>query len=587
MTFRKYSQISVFILLVLTLAGCGGSTSGGDDDGDSESGDGENPNGNTATQIDLIASSTSLPSAAIQSENGVDLTALLRDANNNSVVEPDVAFSSDAGRLETESAGTESATAVLFNDPDHANRTITVQAEADGIRDEIRVDVTGTELTLEGPDAIARGESATFTTRLSDSSGDPITAATIDVDTDPTAQVSASTMDTNSAGEATFTVSEQEAGRNTIRVSSRGAEIEKQITVGGKGLSFSQADEEDDSPTVGDTEQITVVYSGNNGPIADSDITFTASRGTLGHDVVTTDSQGEATTQIQSNVAGATNVTASVDGKRASRIIRFMAAEPATLVLNAASATITGNSTTNLTATARDGFSNPVANETINFRLGEDSAGTLSSSQTRTDTSGTARVVYTAPPSSVSEPVEIVSSVATDETLEDSTTITVAGEALSIRLGTGGPAELASDGTTYDAPYAALISDAAGNPVSDATLRLNVRAIAYRANDSPDTGCRTEDENNNGVLDPREDRNDNETLDPGQVVTVPSSPELDGSGVARFDITYLSRFAERVKVRLTATADSAGSEGDESLEFDLEGSPSGDNPFEYDCAVDR
>ncbi|GAB3680836.1 hypothetical protein GCM10028792_26280 [Salinisphaera aquimarina] len=589
-------MIAIIFLIALTLSACGGSTSGSDSDANDDSGNGGGADNGDAvsdvSQLDLIASATTLTSAAVQNESGVVLTAIARDSDNNAVADPDIEFNASSGRLEldtgTSSNGT--ATALLYNDPDRANRTITVTASSGGVSDSIQIEVSGTRLSIAGPDAVATGDDARFTATLVDSSGDPIQGAALTLQSELNPPVSAGTVDTNASGEATFRVTETNPGTDNVSASGRGATAVKTVKVGGERITFVTATDEE-PPTVG-TEPLPlqVRYSDDSGPIVDQQVAFTASRGDLRPESPPTNAQGIAETTLQSRVAGPSTVTASAGGVQASRTINFRAADPSTLILNAASTTLAPNESTTLRVTVRDEFSNLVEDERVNFALAGGGSGTLSSSQALTNDAGVATVTYTAGSSSATEPVEITATVAADDSITDSASLTIAGEALSIRLGTGSAPDLSTDGTTYAWPYAVLISDAAGNPVSEASLRLSIRSQAYQASDNPDGSiiCPSEDINNNGILDADEDDGDgdngNGTLEPGRVATVPVSPTLDDSGVARFDVTYLSRFAQRVEVELTATAEAAGSEGAESLTFVLDGARAGTNPFDSDCS---
>ena len=82
--------------------------------------------------------------------------------------------------------------------------------------------------------------------------------------------------------------------------------------------------------------------------------------------------------------------------------------------------------------------------------------------------------------------------------------------------------------------------------------------------------CLNEDLNQNGILDPGEDFNGNGRLDPGNVATVSkTSLTTDASGFAYFDVLYAQQYAQWVRKELTARANVAGSQATETARFIL------------------
>ncbi|MFZ4790889.1 MAG: beta strand repeat-containing protein [Candidatus Competibacteraceae bacterium] len=83
-------------------------------------------------------------------------------------------------------------------------------------------------------------------------------------------------------------------------------------------------------------------------------------------------------------------------------------------------------------------------------------------------------------------------------------------------------------------------------------------------------GCLNEDLNQNGILDPGEDFNGNGRLDPGNVATVSkTSLTTDATGFAYFDVLYAQQYAQWVREELTARANVAGSQATETARFIL------------------
>lgn len=577
----------VVALLVLLISACtAGHDTSNDNSGNNSSSTTTGPTTSSATRVDLIASSPTLDSSAIKDSGGVTLTAIVRDANNNGVPSPQVSFQASSGRIvagSSNSAGT--ATAMLYNDPDRADRDIAVTATLGGLSDSQTISATGTTLSLTGPASVAPGDRATFQVLLRGSDGQPIARAPVKVS--PAASITPlnGTLDTDASGEVRFAFSSDQRQTVDVTAKARGASATKSISVDGNGLAFVGTVE---SAEVGHEIPLSVHDLNENGqPIAGQTISFSASRGQLSAPSATTDNSGIANIQLTATVAGDVNVIASTDnGQQTAQRVRFTAANPATLVLNASPTTLAPRDTSQITAALFDKYGNPVTGRDVDFRLAASSPGSLSEARVTTDDSGIASTTYTAGPTSTSDDIKVTASAVDDATVLDTATLRVAGKPLAITLGTGGAPKLSSDGTTYSTPYAVLVTDAAGNPVSSADLQLRVRALSYQAANQEQPLCLNEDTNNDGILEPSEDRNKDGRLEPGQVASVPSAPSLDDSGTARFDVTYLSRYANLVKVRLTATANVAGSQNSQAIDFDLKGTSSSDaDPFPAPCSA--
>ncbi|MFT4047892.1 MAG: Ig-like domain-containing protein [Solimonas sp.] len=97
-------KLGAALLCALMLAGCGGG--GFDDDDDTH---GSTTAGASAASINIIAGSSQLPLAASTSDDGITITAIVKDANNALLSDATVTFSADAGTLEVTSATTDSS----------------------------------------------------------------------------------------------------------------------------------------------------------------------------------------------------------------------------------------------------------------------------------------------------------------------------------------------------------------------------------------------------------------------------------------------------------------------------------------------
>jgi hypothetical protein len=128
--------ISWTLLATMALAGCGGDVSfGGVSDGSGSP---------RAAGLTLIANTTSLASDASTAADGVELTAIVVDENNNTLEGVKVSFTASSGALAVEndvSAADGTVTAVLTTGGNETLRTITVNATTSGGQDSIDVAV--------------------------------------------------------------------------------------------------------------------------------------------------------------------------------------------------------------------------------------------------------------------------------------------------------------------------------------------------------------------------------------------------------------------------------------------------------------
>lgn len=564
----------------------------GDDDPTDDGNDGA-PETPAVRQLDLIASGVTLASAATGDDDGLTITAIARDANNNAVSGATVDFSSSAGRLIIDSPTTGAngtATATLFNAPDRANRTIRVTASVSGLSDTVSVPVTGTVITLDGPGSVAVGERALLQAQLLDSASAPIAGVPLEISPADRVTPADGTLDTDTQGQVAFTVGMTMPGATSINARALGTSADFELRAITQRLRFMGPNE---PFTAGESVSFSVRVQDENGdPVIDAPVRLSASRGTLNDTTETeitldTDGQGIVTSRLTARTAGQTTVIARNGDASASRRFDVVADEANQLVFSAMPIVLDTNAQSTLQAIVRDRFGNPVADIDVLFTLAENAGGNLTQARAITDADGVARTTYRAPATSTQNDIRLTARVDDNPNIADSQTLRVAGNAIAITLGRGGSAVLSSDGTTYTLPFAVLVTDAAGNPADDGGLQIRLRPVAYQAAGADTIDCPNEDRDNDGILDVGEDSNDNDRLDPGQVASVPGSPTLDESGAARFDVTYLSLYADRVRVELSATATVDGSEGSQSLMFELPGTASTDNPFTRTCVSDE
>lgn len=308
--------------------------------------------------------------------------------------------------------------------------------------------------------------------------------------------------------------------------------------------------------------------------------------------------------------------------------LEFLATRPNvnTTSIQANPPTVPVSGESEIVVVVRDIDNNVVKNEVVEFQLEDFTNGRLSAPTAVTDRFGVASVTYIAgPTSSALNGVRVTARLRStlDQTppVSRSATLTVGERALRITLGTGN--ELAEIGqpdgsgsTLYARPYSVIVTDAAGNPApADTVFRLAVESLAYQRGcyelindefwapryrvpgaqlrqtvdingnpvDAPFAcddaaqpvftqfalGCVNEDTNRDGIADAGEDINLNGRLEPGNVVSAPSTVDLNDNGVGFFELIYPQEVANWVRVRITATAVVQGTEAREIREVIL------------------
>jgi hypothetical protein len=239
----------------------------------------------------------------------------------------------------------------------------------------------------------------------------------------------------------------------------------------------------------------------------------------------------------------------------------------------------------------RDSANNLVKNARVSFTiLSDPSGGSLTAASAITDVTGSASVTYLA--GSVSSPQNgvIIRATVTDvggtpiAPISNTTTLTVSGQALLVRLGTDNLVQ--SQPPLNKKTWAAFVTDAAGNAVVGATVRFALRPGRYlkgfyalpgpapapqKWTQVQNAVCANEDVNFNGILDPGEDFNGNGALEPPGVTTVNATATTDSSGVAFAIITYPKDHATWTEVILEARSGVAGNDPPTTVTFFLAG----------------
>lgn len=595
-------------LLLLAVPGCGGRDGGGSG-GD---GDGDGDDGPVAADISLQASGVRLASSG---DNPVEITALLRDSNNNVVEGAEVTFSADSGALQTTQATTDASGRALaeLTPAEAGNRTITVTAAQGDDEAAIDIEVFGTELSINGPASLNPDTSGTYTATLEDSSGDPISGEVLEIQSAEGNSFQADQMDTDSNGKVEFELTAETGNDDTITVSALGATATLDIEVSSNVLAFTEP-APDTTIELGTARTVTVDLDRVDGAEDGHTINVETTRGNLSDERVQTGADGTASFDIQSDTAGPATISASASvgdtNPTTSLRVEFVATEAASLNLQAEPTQIAPTESSTITARVRDPNGNLVANQTVTFNLEDVTTGELDRSSAETDSQGRASTVYTASSSTSSEGgVRITAKVRdTSPTVQDDVELTVGGDALRLSMNTGNVLEEPSE-TRYEEPWTVLVTDASGNPITNADVELSINPLAYfkgawvagpdawakgHASANPDNidtsgdyECEAEDYREvpgldpevtrfNGQIDENEDTGATEdfdgdgSLEPENPATVaPGTVTTDDSGFADFVVAYPQGNATWTRVRLEAAVAVAGSESTETREFVL------------------
>ena len=581
----------------------------------------------------LLASANQLPSAASAATNGLTITALCKDSNNNAVSGSTVTFSSSAGLLqvtqpETDASGT--AVATLTTGGDQSNQSITIPASSGVASASIVIAETGTTIQVTGAQAVGSTAQVVYTVTLTDSSGKGISGRSVKLVSTLGNAITPASQTTDSSGRAQFTYTGTASGSDTLTASSTDLQVSSTfaVSVAASTLSFT-------SPTANvvipfnTAQQVTAKYVQGGSPVNGATINFSTTRGTLtstaacngsasGALSAVTGADGTASVYLCGNGsqgAGGVILSAAIaSGPTATTSAQFQATTPDHMSIEATPATIAPSGTSTVKAVVYDSSNNLVQGQLVDFSLTDPTGGSLSQASGYTDQSGSVSVIYTATSTaSAKDGVKVSASIDGSSVATNSPAlITVGGQSLHITLGTGNTISPLDD-TRYQMPYSVTVTDSAGNPVPNATFNLTIQAIAYQKGTwtkcvttpshscsagwdwtpivtSVDShwnkyptgqpppynilyqlpfGCLTEDPQSTGVLTTALDYNGNGVLDPGAVASVPPTVALDSSGSAQFFITYPKDHAWWTEVLLTGIAAVSGTETTAQVVFQL------------------
>ena len=568
----------------------------------------------------------------------VKLSALVRDPNNNLLIDVPVTFSSvgsgntDGGELVVTAAETESdgvAKAELSSAIDASIRSIVVTAAVGQVSSSLTVNVVGTDVDVSAPSSAVIASTVQVSAILRNSENQPIANAALTVSSALGNALSTTTPVTNATGQATFNYTATNSGRDTLTVSALGASTSVNIDISSDEFSLD---------TVAATEvnlntnfAVTLTWLSNGLPQANQTVSFDSSRGGIFADPlaptnassvdVVTGADGKATVYIRSASAGVATLGARAgsgdSAVSAQSSVEFIATVPSSVSVQSSPSQLGIGEQSTIRAVVRDVNNNPVKNSNVSFSLSGAPGGTISPASARTNSQGIASTVFTATATSARDGVVVSAATAG---ISKSTTLTVGERTMFFRIATGNTLQIPTE-STYSKEFSVIVTDASGNPVQNQTVYVSATPTlgtnpttdatwAYAKGfytefpDEPNfeyyvavraAECANEDANLNGILDTGEDFNADGLLTPGNVVSVPQSIISDSNGVAVFNVTYGQSYANWIQVDLVVSDRAEGSENRTKLRYQLpvssthvrtKGSPPPRNPFGSggDCA---
>ncbi|MEM6638530.1 MAG: Ig-like domain-containing protein [Pseudomonadota bacterium] len=586
---RKLNTFLALAALTL-LAGCGNEST---IVSDMPTGDGTtDPMTPPLPEVASIQVLTSSPQIPSDGSMPATITALLRDAGNNFIAGQSVSFSTTSGGLSipvdpdgatsttTDGDGRTSATLSTAGDP--TNRIIAITATSGDLSSTVQVQVTGTQLTISGPDNLVQGAQADYTIVLADAGGNGIANQTINLSSSLANVLAATTLTTDFSGQAQVRYTAINGGTDSFEASALGETIASTIQVSADTFNFS-APAEGAEINLGAIANVSVTWVQNNAPVVGQTVVFSTTRGSVSPASVVTDANGVASTTVTAQNSGPGVITATaLNGPVASRAIEFLAVTPDSIEVQADPFTVAPNSQSTITAVLRDPAGNLVKNKRVTFSLEDITGGTLSVSSAVTDSQGRAQTFYTSSATTSAADGVIVTAVVDENTsIRDSVNLTVAGREVFFVFGTGNTISEPND-AQYLRNYAVQVTDADGRPVQNVEVAMSVVSVRYVKgfywpNTTDDVWssfsrvrCDDEDINRNGILDPGEDFNNTGQIEAGNVATIsPGTFTTDELGEGQVVIRYPQQFGGWLEVELQARASVQGTEFSERASFIL------------------
>ncbi|MCU7553947.1 Ig-like domain-containing protein [Alteromonas sp. ASW11-19] len=576
--------------------------------------------------LQLFASAVQLASSG---SDDVELIALVKNEQSVLMEGVEVSFSvSNQADVElqltqptTTADGTARARLTTLNNA--TNRVVTVTAQTGTFVETVDIEIFGTDVTINGTTeggtaSVILNDSVDLTLRVQDSDGVAVPNQSIqlavdnglldDISTEADEASATLTVTTSANGQASVKYTGTVSGTDTLTAAALG---DAYGDADGDGFKiFVQEDEFFfSSIPAGDTplntqETLTVSWRKDGSPFADGDVTFSASRGTIvdGQATGTTNADGEASFTISSTNAGKSSITATGIDDEGNEVsarvdIEFVATVPHVMQADATPDLIgPDGQTSTITAIVRDVDGNLVKNTVVNFNVDDTSTGTISPSQSTTDSNGVASTVFTSGSVTSEDAVVVTAAVSGMSEVSDTVTLTVGNRAFDVSIGTGNVV-LSPDNATYLKEFAVFVTDSVGQPVEGVSLTASTTPTKFANNgmyrkgfwiwngtvwvitnndvDPVRTGltaeCTNEDINADGILNAGEDNNNDGFLTPGIVgaLSFAGGNVTDENGQATLELRYPKAYAPWYDTEITVFAQSTGSEASASTIFTL------------------
>jgi len=605
-TLARFSVASLLVAIA-TLQGCSDNTA-------SLNNAATPPPPGMATVLQLLVSSQQMLSSSIAT---TELTAVVLDANGQAVAGEAVTFAkgADSTAFFTNIVGVSDAngiaSATLNIGGDMTNRVITVTATAGTAAGSNTVTVAGTKIAISGNTSLALNASSTLTIIVKDSLGVAVPGVSLSIASQNGNPIvlSPATGVTDATGQVTATLTATNAGTGTdvLTVTGAGATQTQTITINSASFKFTApavvAPATTPEIVVNAPTPVSILWTNGGAPVVGSAVDFTTSRGTIAATPVVTDATGAATASVTANSTGATIITAAGPGGTPAATLNVVfittsansataQAYPGTVAVN------TGGGTTNqsvISVVVRDVNNNLVKNAHINFtQVADVSGGSLAASAATTDITGSASVNYIAGSTTsgqngvqIDATVDMVNGVPINTPVTSTVYLTVASQALFVRLGTDNKVYPNTPVPgTHTKQYTALVTDSAGNPAPDGTeVRFVLRPAmmtlpsffkghyfwnGIKWKQTITTSCVNEDADYDGLLGAGEDINGNGRLDPSGSATV-TATATTVSGFAIAQISYAKEFSFWAQMDLEARAGTVGNDPPTVVTVLLEG----------------
>lgn len=575
----------------------------------SSAGDGDTNVGETIGSVSLIADKLQLGSA---STDKVELSALIRNTNNNVVSDIPVTFSTDSGEIQvvdSASAANGIARATLTTLSNKNNRDITVTVRAQQQSSQLIVKVVGTEVNITAPQAVVLNDSAQLDIFIVDSEGNGLENVMVNIASSLGNTLSVTNPVTSgSTGKATVTYTAVNSGIDTILVTALGAQRSVSLNVSPDSFTFLQT--VTNAPVIEEVslnspKEMRVQWLVDNLPNAAQNINFATSRGVIAAESAeliqknvavakTTDANGQANVYVSSEYAGLTTIAAQAGSGSSTvntqKTIEFVAVTASKLELQAFPAQVGPGEQSNVRAILRDAKNNPVKNRSVIFTLDNSAGGQLSTVSAITNSAGVATTVFTADVNTgaavdglnLQVKGSLVKNASEANDISGMTDIAVGERTLFFRFGTGNVISKPSD-SLYSKEFSVIVTDSSGNPVANQQLNVAVVPVSYGkgvwVKSTPEefkvwvsqrsTTCPNEDVNLDGILEVSEDTNNDKQITPGNVATVPQTVTADENGIAVFNVRYPQDYATWLDVRLQVSGFAAGTENVAFREYNL------------------